>query len=185
MMDFLSPGPTPKLMGPKSYNQVTRCLAAKVFRGLQICCLARTPAQFDELPRAKVRSVIFVPTPSEITRKTEAMEMASPKVENAEEGAVGGEVCVDPDRHPMAWMYNRQCCYDDEIINFWLLLRPLMDGGRTVTTWRLGHATCYQCGTGPPSHTPCLAPQPQPIRRSGDGCLWTGRTEREAGKLCG
>ena len=32
------------------------------------------------------------------------MDMASQKVESAEEGAVGGEADVDPDRHPMAWM---------------------------------------------------------------------------------
>ena len=30
---ILSPGPTPKLMGPESYNQVTRRLASKLFRG--------------------------------------------------------------------------------------------------------------------------------------------------------
>ena len=29
---LLSSGPTPKLVGPESYNQVTRCLAGKVFR---------------------------------------------------------------------------------------------------------------------------------------------------------
>ena len=34
----LSPGPTPKLTGPMTYNQVTRQLAAKVFRGLQVRC---------------------------------------------------------------------------------------------------------------------------------------------------
>ena len=41
---LLSPGPTPKLTGPESYNQVTRHLAAKVFRGLQVHSLARTSA---------------------------------------------------------------------------------------------------------------------------------------------
>ena len=125
---LLSPGPTPKLTGPESYNQVTRCLATKIFRGLQVCCSARTSAQFDELLPARVQSVIFAQPPSEITRKTEAMDMASQKVENTEEGAVGGEPCVDLDRHPMAWMRNRHCCYDDETINFWLLLCLLMDG---------------------------------------------------------
>ena len=44
----LSPGPTPKLTGPETYNQVTRRLAAKVFQGLQVRCPARTSAQFDE-----------------------------------------------------------------------------------------------------------------------------------------
>ena len=51
---LLSPGPTPKLAGPESYNQVTKHLAAKVFRGLQVHCLARTLAQFDEPPPPKV-----------------------------------------------------------------------------------------------------------------------------------
>ena len=69
-------------------------------------------------------------------RKTEAMDTASQKVENTEEGAVGGELCIDPDRHLMAWMRNRQCCYDDEMINFWPLLHPLMDGRGTMT-WHL------------------------------------------------
>ena len=74
-------------------SQVTRCLAAKVFRGLQVCCSARTSAQFDEQPRAKVRSVIFAQPPSENVRKTEAMDMTSQKAENAEEGRVGGTMC--------------------------------------------------------------------------------------------
>ena len=39
---LLSPGQTPKLMGPKTYNQVTRCLATKVFWGLQVHCPVRT-----------------------------------------------------------------------------------------------------------------------------------------------
>ena len=36
----------------------------------------------------------------------------------------------------MAWMHNRQCCYDDEMINFWPLLLLLMDG-RGTATWHL------------------------------------------------
>ena len=130
---LLSPGPTPKLMGPESYNQVTRSLAAKVFRGLQVCCPVRTSAQFDELTPVRVRSVIFATPPSEMARKTEAMDTASQKVESTEEGAVGGEGDADPDRHPMAWMCDHQCCYDDEMVSFWPLLCPLTDGGGTVT----------------------------------------------------
>ena len=136
---ILSPGQTPKLTGPKTYNQVTKRLAAKVFRGLQVCCPARTSAQFDKpSPVRKLRSVVFAPPPSGSMRKAEVAETASPKSEDVEEGAVGGdaEVDADPDMHPMAWMCNRQCCYDEEMISFWLLLRPLMDVGRT-TMWRL------------------------------------------------
>ena len=133
-MDFFHQGPHLNLWaGPESYNQVTRHLAAKVFRGLQVCCSVRTSAQFDEPPPTRVRSVIFVPPSSEIVRKTEAMDTASQKGENANEEAVGGESCIDPDKHPMAWMHNRQHCYDDEIINFWPLLHPVTDGKGTIT----------------------------------------------------
>ena len=77
---LLSPGPTPKLTGPETYNQVTRCLAAKVFWGLQVCCPARTSAQFDEpSPVRKVRSVVFAQPTSESARKTEAMNTATQK----------------------------------------------------------------------------------------------------------
>ena len=176
---LLSPGPTPKLTGPESYNQVTRRLAAKVFRGLQVCCLARTSAQFDEPPRAKVRSVIFAPPPSEIARKTEAMDTASQKAENAEEGAVGGEVGIDPDRQPMAWMHNRQRCYDDEMINFWPLLCPLMDGRKTLT-WRLVHrllSTWHWSSIAHPTSCP-LAPTNMEIGR----WLPLDREDREGSK---
>ena len=133
---ILSPGPTPKLTGPETYNQVTKRLAAKVFWDLQVCCPARTSAQFDEpSPVRKVRSVVFTPPPSGSVRKTDVAEMASPKSEGTEEGAMGGdaEVDADPDMHPMAWMRDRQCCYDEEMISFWPLLHPLTDGGRTAT----------------------------------------------------
>ena len=177
---LFSLGPTPKLAGPESYNQVTRCLAAKVFRGLQVHCLARTSAQFDEPPQPKVQSVVLAPPQSEITRKTEAMGTASPKVEDTEEGAVGGELCVDPDKHLMAWMRDHQHWYDDEMINFWPLLHPLTDGKGTMTQ----HLACCLLSMGHWSSvthpTSCLPPQP--IWRSGDGCHWTGR---EVGKTCG
>ena len=133
---ILSPGPTPKLTGPETYNQVTKQLATKVFRGLQVRCPARTSAQFDEpSPVRKLRSVVFAPPPSGSATKAEVAETASPKSEEAEEGAVGGdaEVDADPDMHPMAWMRDRQRCYNEEMISFWPLLHPLMDGGRTAT----------------------------------------------------
>ena len=62
------------------------------------------------------------------------MDTASPKAEDAKEGAVGGELCMDPDKYPMAWMCDHQQWYDDEQIEFWPLLHPLMDG-KGATTW--------------------------------------------------
>ena len=105
----LSPGPTPKLTGSETYNQVTRRLAAKVFQGLQVRCPAKTSVQFDEpSPVRKIRSVVFAQPPSETARKADIAEMASPKREGTEEGPVGGDVGLDadPDTHPMAWMCN-------------------------------------------------------------------------------
>ena len=166
---IITPGPTPKLVGPKSYNQVTRHLATKVFRGLQVCCSARTLAQFDEPSPPKVRSVILVPSQCEIARKTEAMDTASPKAEDAEEGAVGGELCMDPDKYPMAWMRDHQHWYDNEQIEFWPLLHLLTDG-KGATTWQLVHAAFCQCGTGLPPPIPHPALPPQPTWRSDDGC---------------
>ena len=79
---LISPGPTLKLVGPESYNQVARCLAVKVFRGLQIWCLVRTLAQFDELPMPKLWSIVLALPQSKIARKTEAMDTISPKTED-------------------------------------------------------------------------------------------------------
>ena len=139
---ILSPGPTPKLTGPESYNQVTRCLASKVFRGLQVCCPMQTLAQFDGPAPVRVWLVIFATPPSDMARKPEAMEAmdtTSHKVESAEEGAVGGEADTDLNRHPMTWMCDHQCCYDDRMISFFPLLRPLTGGGGTTTQHLVHH----------------------------------------------
>ena len=130
---LLSPRPTPKLVGPETYNQVTRHLATKVFRGLQVQCSARTLAQFDEPPTPKLWSVVLTLPQSEIARKTEAMDTASPKTEDTGEGAVGGDLHADPDKYPMSWMCDHQRWYDVEMIELWPLLYLLMDGKGTTT----------------------------------------------------
>ena len=133
---ILSPGPTPKLMGPESYNQVTRRLVSKVFRGVQVHCPTRTSAQFDEPSPVRVRSVVFAVPPSGVPKRleaTEAMDTSPRKVDMTVEGAVGGQAEADPNTHPMVWMHDRQNSYSDEEIHFWPLLRPLTDGGGTKT----------------------------------------------------
>ena len=77
---------------------------------------------------------------SKIARKTEAMDTASPKAEDTGEGAVGGDQHIDPDKYPMSWMRDHQHWYDDEMIEFWLLLHPAdMDGKGTITRWLAHH----------------------------------------------
>ena len=147
-------------MGPKSYNQVTRHLASKVFRGLQVRCPTRTSAQFDKPPPVRMHSVIFATPPSGIPKRqvaTEAMDTTPHKVDTAEKGAVGGETDVDPNSHLMAWMRDRQNSYSDEMISFWPLLRPLTDGGGTATRC-LACVICYPLGNGPLPLTPCILP---------------------------
>ena len=40
---------------------------------------------------------------------------------------------VNPNIQGMKWMKERQCSYSDAQLGFWLLLRPLMDGGEEST----------------------------------------------------
>ena len=158
----LSPGPTPKLTGPESYNQVTRCLTSKVFRGLQVRCPTWTSAQFDEPPPARVHSIVFATPPSGVPKKseaTEAMDTTPHKVDTAEEGAVGGEMEEDPNTHPMAWMRDRQNSYSDEMISFWPLLRPLMGGGGTATR-HLAHHLLSTWQWSAATHTSSCPPAP-------------------------
>ena len=61
------------------------------------------------------------------------MDTASLKAEDAEEGAVGGELSMDPDKYTMAWMCDHQHGYADEQIEFWPLLCLLMDGSEVTT----------------------------------------------------
>ena len=107
---ILTLGPTPKLMGPKSYNQVIRDLTAKAFRGLQVHCSARTSAQFNELSHSRVWSVVLVPPQCEGTKKAEAMDTASLKDEDTEEGAMGvkqtlTQICTCLDVWPPVWVH--------------------------------------------------------------------------------
>ena len=86
---ILTPGPTPKLLGPESYHQVLKFLTTKAYRGLWVRCSARTSAQFDVLPPHRVRSVVFVPPQHEGAKKAETMDTTSLKDGDVEEGAVG------------------------------------------------------------------------------------------------
>ena len=94
-------------------------------------CPTRTLAQFDEPLPVRVHSVVFATPTSGMAKRsetTESMDTTPHKVNTAEEGAVGGKTEVDPNTHPMAWMRDCQNSYTDEMIHFWPLLRPLMDG---------------------------------------------------------
>ena len=175
---ILSPGPTPKLTGPESYNQVTRHLASKVFRGVQVRCPTHTSAQFDEPTPVRVHSVVFAVPPSGVSKRseaTEAMDTSPRKVDTTVEGAVGGQTEEDPNTHLMAWMRDRQNSYSDEMIHFWPLLHPLTDGGGTNTR-RLAHRLLSTWQWSAATHTASCPPAPSnmeighwlPLERQGN-----------------
>ena len=85
--------------------------------------------------------------------------MTSHKVDTAVEGAVGGQTEEDPNAHPMAWMRDRQNSYSDEMIHFWPLLRPLMDGGGTNTR-HLAHHLLSTWQWSAATHTASCPPAP-------------------------
>ena len=87
------------------------------------------------------------------------MDKTPHKVNTAEEGAVGGETDVDPNTHPMVWMRDRQNSYSDEMISFWPLLHPLMDGGGMATRHLVRHLlSTWQWSSA--THTASCPPTP-------------------------
>ena len=165
---LLSSRPTLKPVGPESYNQVTKHLAAKVFRGLQVQCSVRTSAQFDELPTPKLRSIVLAPPQSEIARKTEAMDTASSKTEDA-----GGRSCRRWPTHRSRQISNVLDAWPSALVWWWndWILAPALP----VDGCERNH--CSAAGMLPsinlalvlsnPSH---FLPPPQPTWKSGNGC---------------
>ena len=64
---------------------------------------------------------------------------------------------VDPNIHGMKWMKECQPSYRDVQLEFWLLLRPLTDGGEESSHWlacRLLSVWHWSSAVRAPSHTP-------------------------------
>ena len=62
---------------------------------------------------------------------------------------------VDPNTQGMKWMKQHQHSYRDVQLEFWLLLRPLMDGGEEHTCWlahRLLSVWHWSLAVNPPTH---------------------------------
>ena len=64
---------------------------------------------------------------------------------------------VDPNIQGMKWMKERQCSYRDVQLDFWLLLRPLTDGGEE-STHQLAHRLLFMwqwsLAVNPPTYPP-------------------------------
>ena len=64
---------------------------------------------------------------------------------------------VDPNIQGMKWMKEHQCSYNDIQLGFWLLLRPLMDGGEESTrqlAHRLLSVWHWSSAVDPPTYPP-------------------------------
>ena len=64
---------------------------------------------------------------------------------------------VNPNIHGMKWMKEHQCSYHDAQLDFWLLLRPLMDGGEESTRQlarRLLSVWHWSSAVNPPTYPP-------------------------------
>ena len=114
--NILAPGRLLSLSGYESYSQVLQHLLDKMFRGLQVHCLACTSAIFRSKERMK--SVVMVPWK---LPQTEMFPMTRDVWRRVCQGdqATGGPLDLEVDA--LKWM-ECQCSYTDAQLNFWLLL---------------------------------------------------------------
>ena len=150
-------GETPPLSGLETYNQIIRCLSGKAYKGLHMCCPAHTSASFgvevakselegpDSRKRTKSRSYTM-------TRDVREEFSGSYSALRGKQSMTGrdqtsGPTCpVNPNIQGMKWMKEHQRSYCDTQLGFWLLLRPLTDGGKSLPiNWP---ADCCLCGIG-------------------------------------
>ena len=170
---ILTPGPMPKLVGPESYNQVTRHLAAKAFQGLQVCCPVRTSMQFDEPSLPKLRSVVFMPPCVRAPRNLRPWTLPPWRMNMLRKGL--WEVKETLTQTNMHWpgcvsasmgMLMNRLIFVPCSIRWWMGVKS-----RPVS-W---HASFCQHGTGLLPPIQCHDLPPQPIWKLEDGCHWTGR----------
>ena len=123
----LGPGKSPSLSSYENYGQVLQCLVDKVFRGLQVCCPACTSAMFK--PVERVKSVVTVPWKGPWAEKYPMTTDMQEEFTGGDQVAKGWEQPVDPEVNALKWMKECQRSYMDVQLDFWLLVRPLTDGG--------------------------------------------------------
>ena len=136
--NIMRPGEAPPLCGFETYDQIIRCLASKAYKGVHMCCPARTSASFG----AEVTTVTVVNPESRKSTRPPCYTMTrdvreefrglysayKEKQDSAERDQSYAPTClVDPNTQGMKWMKERQHSYKDIQLEFWLLLRPLTD----------------------------------------------------------
>ena len=126
--NLLVPGQSLLLSGFNSYGQVVQHLVDKVYKGLHSQCLSHTSAVFEPYGESQ----IHCHGPAKI--------LTSRRTQNdvGHEFAKGDQATgqLDPVLDALKWMWECQCFYTEEQLNFWILLWPLTNGGE-VSSWHL------------------------------------------------
>ena len=141
--NVMGPGKTPQISGFKTYGQILRHLVDKAYKGLHMHCPACTSALFG-VETTTIKSRPGGPEPQK-PEKPEHYSMMrdmrkefvgsystfKDKQDSMGGDKVSGEVVqtADPNIHAMKWKKECQHSYMDAQLDFWLLLRPLTDGG--------------------------------------------------------
>ena len=123
-------GKSPSLSSFESYGQVLQCLVDKAFQGLQAHCPVCMSAMFKPIEKEKVN--VCSHSATEGTARTERYPMTRDVWEEFAGGdqvARGWEQPLDPEVYALKWMKEHQHSYTDVQLDFWLLVRPLTDGG--------------------------------------------------------
>ena len=142
--NIMGPGEAPPLSGFETYNQIVRRLARKAYKGVHTCCPAHISASFGaegttsnmEGPESKKGTR---PQHYTMTRDVREEFAGSYSTFKEKQDIAGKDQSyapmhpVDPNTQGMKWMKEYQHSYRDVQLEFWLLLRPLTDGGEEHT----------------------------------------------------
>ena len=134
-------GEAPPLCGFETYDQIVGCLASKAYKGVHMCCPAHTSASFGT---EVTTSTVVNPESRKSTRPPRytmtrdvreefrgSYSAYKEKQDIAErDQSYAPTRLVDPNTQGMKWMKERQRSYKDIQLEFWLLLRPLMEWKR-------------------------------------------------------
>ena len=137
----MGPGEVPPLSRLETYSQILGCLVGKAYKGWHLRCPACTSASFGVGVKTSAR--LGDPDPKELgkpqhysmawdVRKEFAGSYSALKQRQGDAGdneSLAQVQPVDPNTQAMKWMKECQHSYRDVQLDFWLLLRPLTDGG--------------------------------------------------------
>ena len=166
--NIMGPGEVPPLGGFETYDQIVGHLASKAYKGVHMRCPARTSTSFGaEVTTSKMASPdsrkSTRPRRYTMTRDVREDFMGSystfkEKQDIVERDQLYAPMCpVDPNTQGMKWMKQCQHSYRDVQLEFWLLLRPLMDGGEEHTCQlarRLLSVWHWSSAVDPPTYPP-------------------------------